>query len=142
MPRRFTTEWQFSPLGTAHTGGGLGLSSRDLLKLGRLYAGCGAWDGKRIVSEAWVEESVRPHVRIDENTEYGFLSWLRSYRSGGKGHRGWLMSGTGGNKVAVFPDLGLVVITTTNYSERGAHELTDRLLAGHILRAALPRVAN
>ena len=130
--------WQYSPLGTAQTGGGLGLSSRDLLKLGQLYAGGGAWNGKRIVPEAWVQDSVRPHVRIDENTEYGFLWWLRSYSAGGKAYSGWLMSGSGGNKVAVFPEIGVVaVITTTNFNERGAHDITDRLLAEHVLPSAL-----
>ena len=132
------TEWQCSPLGTAQTGGGLALSSRDLLKLGQLYAGGGAWNGKRIVPEAWVKESVRPHVQVDENNEYGFLWWLRSFSAGGKAYSGWLMSGNGGNKVAVLPDIGVVaVITTTNFNERGAHAITDKLLAEQILPAVL-----
>jgi len=84
--------------------------------------------------EAWVRESVRPHVRIDEETEYGYLWWLRALRVGEKSHSAWLMSGNGGNKVAVFPALNLVaVITTTNYREKGAHALTDRILTEYVL---------
>ncbi len=133
-------EWQFSPLGTAQTGGGLALSSRDLLKLGRLYLDRGAWKGKRVVPPEWVADSVRPHVRIDEETEYGYLWWLRSYGAGEKRSAGWLMSGNGGNKVAVFPELDLVaVITTTNYNDRNAHAMTDRLLAEHVLPLSGPR---
>ena len=46
------------------------------------------------------------------------------------------MTGTGGNRVHVFPDQNMVVvITTTNYRERGPHEITDRLLTEHVLSA-------
>lgn len=45
-----------------------------------------------------------------------------------------MMQGTGGNKVAVVPDLNLVaVITSTNFGSRAAHEQTDRLLTEYLL---------
>jgi CubicO group peptidase (beta-lactamase class C family) len=129
-------EWQFTPLGTAMTGGGLGLTSRDLLKFGRLYLNGGAWESRQVVPAAWVRESIRPHAQIDDDTEYGYLWWIKTYKSGGREFRSYYMTGTGGNRVHVFPDQNMVVvITTTNYRERGPHEITDRLLTEHVLAA-------
>ena len=113
--------WPRTPLGNTSTAGGLLLRSRDLLRLGRLYLEGG--DG--IVGADWIETSTRPHARIDDETDYGYLWWIREFR----GHRSYYMTGTGGNRVHVVPDLDLVVvITTTNFRLRNAHELSDELL--------------
>ena len=125
-------EWQYSPTGIAQTGGGLGLRSRDLLTLGQLYLNGGEAKGRRVVSKKWVETSTKPHIQVDDDTEYGYLWWLRKFG----GQSAYLMQGNGGNKVAVFPALdAVVVITTTNYGVRGAHAISDRLLTEHILKA-------
>lgn len=124
--------WQFSPSGLAMTGGGLCLTSRDLLKVGQLYLDGGRWQGVRVVSEDWIRASTRTHAQVDAHTAYGYLWWLRPFA----GADAWLMSGNGGNKVAVFPSLQLVVvITSTNYNTPGMHLLTDRLLCDYILPA-------
>lgn len=128
------TTWQFTPLGGAMTGGGLGLRSRDLLSLAQIYLDGGLWNGIRIVPEAWVKLSTTPKVQVSDDTAYGYLWWLRTFRRGERTHSAYYMSGNGGNKVMVFPALGMtVVITTTNYNVRGAHELTDRLVTEYIL---------
>ena len=131
-------KWPFSPLGEAQTGGGLELSSRDLAKLGQLYANGGTWGGKRIVSPEWVSASIAPHAEVDEQTEYGYLWWLKKFRSGDRTFAAFSMSGNGGNRVAVFPDISLVaVVTTTNYNRKDAHALTDKLLSDYVLGAAV-----
>jgi CubicO group peptidase (beta-lactamase class C family) len=132
-------EWTFSPSGTAQTGGGLGLRSRDLLKLGQLYLNGGTWNGTRVVSEPWVKNSIQPHARIDDDTEYGYLWWLKGFKAGEKKFPAYYMSGNGGNKVCVFPGLDMVVvITSTNYSTHGMHQQTDRMLTDFILPSVEP----
>jgi hypothetical protein len=50
------------------------------------------------------------------------------------------MSGNGGNKVAIVPDLDLVaVLTSTNYGTKGMHNQTNRLLGDYIIAAAATR---
>ena len=131
-------DWKYSALGLAQTGGGLGFLSRDLLKLGQLYLNGGVWNGGRIVSEAWVKSSTQPHVRVEDqpDTEYGYLWWLKKFKSGQKSYAAFCMLGNGGNKVALFPALDLVVVlTSTNYNTRGMHEQTEKLLTDYILAA-------
>jgi CubicO group peptidase (beta-lactamase class C family) len=132
-------DWFFSPLNVPQTGGGLHLSSRDLLKIGQLYLDGGRTpDGRQIVSEAWVKASTTPHARIDESTEYGYLWWLKSFKSekSGKSCPAFYLTGNGGNKVVVFPSLhSVVVLTITNFNSRGMHEQTDKILTAYVLPA-------
>ena len=112
------------------------LTSRDFLKIAQLYLNGGEWQGKRIVSETWVHLSTQPHARIDEATEYGYLWWLKSFKSGEKSYPAFFMSGNGGNKVVAIPALDMVVvITSTNYNAHGMHEQTEKLLTEYILPA-------
>jgi CubicO group peptidase (beta-lactamase class C family) len=127
-------QWAYSPLGVPQTGGGLRLTGRDLLKIAELYRNGGVWQGKRILDGAWVKASTTPHAQIDDQTEYGYLWWLKSFKSGGKEYPAYFMSGNGGNKVAVIPQIDVaVVITSTNYSTRGMHEQTEKLLTDYVL---------
>ncbi len=134
-------DWQRSPTGEVQTGGGLGLTSRDLLKLGQLHADGGVWRGRRVLSQAWVKASTTPHVQFSgadgETYEYGYLWWLRAFEAGGEEIPTYFMAGAGGNLVVVAPTLDLVaVLTSENFGRRDAHELTHRLLTEYVLEAA------
>lgn len=133
-------QWQFSPLGLAQGGGGLALSTRSLAKLGRLYVLNGRFDGQQIVPHSWVGQSISPKAVVPDQQgfEYGYLFWLRSYAHNGHSYKAALMSGNGGNKVAIFPELDLVaVITTTNFGQNNAHQNSDRLIEDFLLPLAL-----
>jgi CubicO group peptidase (beta-lactamase class C family) len=127
-------QWVYSPLNLPHTGGGLRLTSRDLLKVVQLYLDSGRWQGTRIVEEDWVRNSTQPHARVDDATEYGYLWWLKSFHRGENSYPAFLMTGNGGNKVVAIPALDMaVVITSTNFNARGMHEQTDKILTDYIL---------
>lgn len=129
-------KWQYTPAGAAMTGGGLGLRSRDLLKLGQLYLDGGVWRGRRIVAADWVRQSMAPHARVDEQTDYGYLWWIKRFTQDGKTYRTVMMSGSGGNKVVVMPEQRLVaVITTTNFQVRQPHAVSEKLLADYVFKA-------
>jgi CubicO group peptidase (beta-lactamase class C family) len=129
-------EWVYSPMNVPQTGGGMRLTSRDLLKIAQLYLNRGEWQGKRIVSEQWVRSSTTPHAQIDETTQYGYLWWLKSFKVGEKSYPAFFMSGNGGNKVVAVPSLDMaVVITSTNYNTHGMHEQTERILTDYVLAA-------
>jgi CubicO group peptidase (beta-lactamase class C family) len=129
-------QWVYSPLNIPQTGGGLRLTSRDLLKIAQLYLDGGRWNGKQVVREAWVKASTTPHARIDDTTEYGYLWWLKQFKTGDKSYPAFFMSGNGGNKVVALPSLDMVVvITSTNYGTRGMHEQTEKILTDYVLAA-------
>jgi CubicO group peptidase (beta-lactamase class C family) len=124
-----SARWVYTPKGETSMAGGLELTSRSLLRLGELYLG----GGEDLIPAKWVAESIRPHARIDDEMEYGYLWWLREYG----GESCFFMTGMGGNRVHVLPETRRVaVITTTNFGRRDAHDLSDRLLEEQILPSA------
>jgi CubicO group peptidase (beta-lactamase class C family) len=86
---------------------GLRLRPRDLAKIGELVLRKGIWNGRRIVSEAWIEESTR--ARPDGWPLYGYLWWVGERTAGDRanwiGGRGW-----GGQRIYIVPAYDLVVV--------------------------------
>lgn len=72
--------WKETPKGEIDTEGGLYLSAYDLAKIGHLMMNNGAWNNKQIVSEKWIEESIRPSVKLNEKLGYGYQWWVPEYK--------------------------------------------------------------
>jgi CubicO group peptidase (beta-lactamase class C family) len=128
--------WQMTPMGMPMTGGGLGLRSRDFLKLGQLYLNDGMWDGKQIVSKDWVKKSITPHANAREGVDYGYLWWLQDFGQGNNRYPSYYMAGNGGTKVAVIPELdAVVVLTSTMYGTVKGHQQSEKMLDEYIVPA-------
>lgn len=129
-------EWQENGLGEAHKSGGLGLTSRGLAKFAEMQRNGGKYEGRRVLSEEWTREAVKPRVvaYADNDIEYGYQWWLGPYQVSGKRFNSYYMAGNGGNKVLVMPAHNMVVVVTkTDYGTRGMHQKTQALIEGEII---------
>ncbi len=127
--------WQKTPTGIPMTGGGLGLRSKDLLKLGQLYLNEGKWNNEQLIDSDFVLQSTKPHTEAGMlDYEYGYLWWLAEFGSDEK-FKASFMSGSGGNKIAIFPELDTVVVLTSTYYNGGmkSHKQTADLLDKYII---------
>jgi CubicO group peptidase (beta-lactamase class C family) len=103
--------WKRTYLGVVDTEGGLYLNGADLAKIGYLYLNDGVWDGKRLISEAWVRQSLAPAIDTGwQGLKYGFKWWLQPLEDG-KGYV-WHAIGFGGQRLMVFPSEQLIATFT------------------------------
>jgi CubicO group peptidase (beta-lactamase class C family) len=109
-------EWTKERNGLIGAWGGLRMRSRDMMKFGMLYMNDGKWNGKQIISDSLVNESIRTHVFTDEPNGYGyqFWTWVDSVQD--QQVHTIEASGNGGQKIEINRSKNLVlVITAGNY---------------------------
>lgn len=122
----FAHETLFDPLGITgaewaryrgytNAGGGLRLRPRDMAKIGQLVLAGGRWNGRQIVSKAWIETSTAPKLTATDDQSYGYLWWLGQSRHSGRVVQ-WIGAlGRGGQSIRIVPELDLVVAVTAGY---------------------------
>lgn len=127
--------WKRTYLGVVDTEGGLYVSGADLAKLGYLYLHGGTWNGKRIIAEDWVKQSLTPYVDTGwQGLKYGFKWWLYPRKDA----RGmvWMGIGFGGQRLMVFPEDELIVTFT------GWDILKDPAVDAELAERVLPAVRD
>ena len=91
------------------------LRPRDMLKLGILFHQHGVWEGRQVISRAWVERSTAKWSRVGDQ-DYGYFWWHQwidvATPSGTKRVDMVAASGNGGQKIYLIPSLDAVVVTT------------------------------
>ena len=92
--------------GGSHWGGGVQIHAEDQARIGLLMLNRGRWDGRQVVPEAWIAESLIPCAL---NPEYGLLWWLNGT---GKiptaSRQSFFAVGAGGNRTWIDPESGIV----------------------------------
>lgn len=121
--------WSADPQGRHIGGSELFLTSRDMLRFGRLARRRGQWNGEQVVDEHWMEQCVAPQEGVTHDflladgtppgmawpqdvrfypEGYGYQWWRTTI----DGHASFLAEGLGGQMILVVDDLDLVVAMT------------------------------
>ena len=127
-------EWVRGRDGELIAASGLRLRPRDLAKLGQLVLDGGRWHGRPLVPAEWLEQSFRTRAKVDAVVDYGYHWWLGPQPAAG---RRWVAGfGNGGQRLAVFPQLELVVVVTAgNYNQPDAWKLPVAIITEFVIPA-------
>ena len=97
-----------------HSGYAIRMSTRDLARFGQLYLQRGCWSGRQVIPAEWVAASTTAFSLTGEEgskSGYGFMFWVTAEgEEGGIPRPSYTMSGAGGQRVTVFPQLNTVVV--------------------------------
>ncbi|WP_298903172.1 serine hydrolase [uncultured Psychroserpens sp.] len=125
---------------TPYFGGGMYLTPRDMLKFGQLYLNKGHWNGQKIISEDWVNNSFQKYLRLEntsDNNEYGYLWWHKTYVVANQEIESIEARGAGGQYIFVIPELDSVVVITSGNFGNGKFQQPEKILEQYILPAIL-----
>lgn len=142
--------WTVDPSGHGMTAGSFYILPSDMMKIGQMILQKGMWNGRRIVSAAWLEKSTstpvpipdfsfvkfsRSAVAIPRPTYYGYYWYKEEIRTKTFRENVLFASGNGGQYIMIIERLGIVVVFTQgNYNSWKAKKAFD-LLARSILPA-------
>jgi CubicO group peptidase (beta-lactamase class C family) len=115
--------------------GDIYITPRDMAKFGYLFLKKGMWNGTRIISEEWVDNSIQNQITPPVNWAYGYgyLWWLRRYYSNGHYYYSFNAEGWGGQQIIIIPSENMIVVFTgANYVNDPPN---DEIMSSYILPA-------
>ncbi len=118
---------------------GVRLKPRDMAKLGELVLRRGLWNGRQVVSQAWIEESTRTHMAgFDSYPSIGYgYQWWTDYEDKDGRRSSWLSAqGLGGQRIYIHPELDLVVVITAGlYADDRQDSLPYDIFSTYVIAA-------
>lgn len=117
-------DWNRDVDGNYIGSGDIEFTARDMSKFGLLYLNGGKYKGERIISENWINESLKNYAgkinsvgiknnelgRYFENIGYGF-QWWQAEVGDHKFNFAW---GHGGQLIVLLKDLNMIIVTTAD----------------------------
>jgi len=146
---QFAQDTLFGPLGfrnqewmgqdaTGIDNGAYGLRLRpiDMQKFGNLYLRAGNWNGKQLVSKAWIDLSFHPWIRTQpklRQPNYGWYWWSDTFGAGWTAH---VANGWRGQRIAVIPEHQMVVTVTGDIEDGSEDKVFDEIMRNFIVPAS------
>jgi len=156
----FADCYLFQPLGITHyrwtkdpaqhgmTAGSFFIRPADMLKIGQMVANQGIWQGKRIVSAQWINESTKPQTQIadfsfvgisrtkvaqPQPAFYGYYWYRERIVTNSFNYDVLFASGNGGQYIMIVDELDLVVVFTGGNYNNWKSKLPFEALARYII---------
>src|SRR5215203_3233592 len=85
---------------------GVNARARDFARFGMLFAKEGNWEGERLISQEWVEESTRADTSTDPSQDYQYFWWVNTP----DGKNRFYALGKYGQYIFVAPEKDLVIV--------------------------------
>lgn len=137
-------DWEVDPRGINTGGWGLRVKTEDMAKFGQLYLDNGKWNGKQILSEAWIKEATT--FKIDQAPEAtqskkDSSDWMQGYcyqfwRCRNNGFRA---DGAYGQYIIVLPGKDAVIaIQSETYDMQEEINMVWKYLLPSIMDKKLP----
>jgi len=119
------------------------ITSRDMIKLGVMAINKGKWNGKQLISEAYITKAISRILRRDEvdvfgggkdvsNQGYGYFWWNGDLSYGNKSYYSASAQGGGGQYIVLIEELDLIIVTTGHNNDGNAFL---QIIAEHIIPA-------
>ncbi len=113
--------WETCPKGSSIGASGLHMTTDAIARFGQLFLQKGMWNGRRLLSEAWVEEASSCHTannpkgeaRNDWNSGYGYQMWQCRHDGAYRG------DGACGQFCIVIPEQDAVIAITGGTGKMG-----------------------
>ena len=109
-------EWYVDPEGTVTAGWGICMSAGEMARIGAMVLDGGIYDGKRIISEEYLNDMLTPHLKLGERMgymNYGYL-WYRPY----DGREVYAAIGDSGNIIYINKEQNVSVGITGTFKPR------------------------
>ena len=134
-------DWRLRSQGIPSAGSGSSMTSRNMMKIGRLVADGGIWQGEQFIPKAFVANAITRHSPITDeqasgfysgdklsNSDYGYFWWQVDMAVGQQTFTSHSAQGGGGVTILLVEELELVIVVTAHSEQAFLQLIAERIL--------------